>query len=218
MSGHRICLLALVAGMTFLLPVGAAQERPAAKSDDEELFRAWLEGEVVYVICPEEKERVVALETGEQRTEFIDWFWLRRDPDLSTEKNEFRDEHYRRLEFVDRKYSTPARPGWKTDRGWIYILYGAPDSVESFPGKEGRRPIYPFERWNYREIRAVGSGVTLEFVDFDDSGDYRLTIDPGRSGRQSGRRLERHPGLLERMGIVEREVTLCAPIPESRRN
>jgi GWxTD domain-containing protein len=161
------------------------------KSREQELgsrtLRRWLDEDVSYVISNEERSAFKALKTDEEREQFIEQFWLRRDPSPDTIENEFRDEHYERIAYANERFASGI-PGWKTDRGRIYILYGKPDEIESHPsGGTYDRPIeegggttstFPFEIWRYRYIEGIGNEVLLEFVDPSMSGEYRMTIDP----------------------------------------
>jgi GWxTD domain-containing protein len=150
-------------------------------------YRKWLTEDVIYIITDEERQSFKRLQTDEERDQFIEQFWLRRDPTPDTVENEYKEEHYRRIAYANEHYASGI-PGWKTDRGRIYIMYGAPDEIESHPsGGTYERPMeegggetstYPFEQWRYRYIEGVGSNVILEFVDPTMSGEYRYTIDP----------------------------------------
>jgi len=150
-------------------------------------YRKWLNEEVVYIITDEEKKAFKAFSTDEEREQFIEQFWLRRDPTPDTEENEFREEHYRRIAYANERFASGI-PGWKTDRGRIYIEYGPADEVESHPsGGTYERPYeegggttstYPFEKWRYRYIEGIGSDINIEFVDTTMSGEYHMTMDP----------------------------------------
>ena len=150
-------------------------------------WRKWLNEDVTYIITDEERKAFKGLQTDEERQSFVEQFWLRRDPTPDTEENEFKEEHYRRIAYANDHYASGI-PGWKTDRGRIYITYGPPDEIDSHPsGGTYERPMeegggetstYPFEQWRYRYIEGVGSNVILEFVDPTMSGEYRYTIDP----------------------------------------
>lgn len=150
-------------------------------------LRKWLEEDVAYVITDEEKAAFKALKTDEEREQFIEQFWLRRDPSPDTVDNEYKEEHYERIAHANERFAS-GKPGWKADRGRIYIIHGKPDEVESHPsGGSYERPFeegggttttYPFEIWRYRYIEGIGNDVMLEFVDPSMTGEYRLTIDP----------------------------------------
>jgi GWxTD domain-containing protein len=163
----------------------------AKKSRDLEnaskALQHWLDEDVAYIITPEERKAFKGLKTDEERESFIESFWLRRDPTPDTIDNEYRDEHYERIAYANEHYASGI-PGWKTDRGRIYIMYGKPDEIESHPsGGTYDRPIeqgggttstFPFEIWRYRYIEGIGNEVLLEFVDPSMSGEYHMTIDP----------------------------------------
>ena len=150
-------------------------------------YKKWLNEDVVYIISDEERQAWKRLQTDEEREQFIEQFWLRRDPTPDTVENEFKEEHYRRIAYANERFASGI-PGWKTDRGRIYIMYGPPDEIESHPsGGSYERPMeegggetstYPFEQWRYRYIDGVGNNIILEFVDPTMSGEYRYTMDP----------------------------------------
>src|ERR1700722_743060 len=157
------------------------------KKELETPYKRWLNEEVTYIITDEERKVFKTLQTDDERQTFIENFWLRRDPTPDTEENEYREEHYRRIAYANDRFASGI-PGWKTDRGMIYIKYGPADEIESHPsGGSYERPYeegggststYPFEQWRYRYIEGVGTNVILEFVDTTMSGEYRLTSDP----------------------------------------
>ena len=150
-------------------------------------FRKWLDEDVAYIITEEERAAFKRLSTAEEQENFIEQFWLRRDPTPDTAENEFKEEHYRRIAYANERFASGI-PGWKTDRGRIYIMYGPPDEIESHPsGGTYQRPFeegggttqtYPFEIWRYRWIEGVGTDVLIEFVDPTMTGEYRMTMDP----------------------------------------
>lgn len=150
-------------------------------------YRQWLGEDVVYIIAPEERTAFLQLETNEEREQFIEQFWLRRSGNPDLPSNDFKEEHYRRIAYANEHFASGI-PGWKTDRGRIYIIWGPADEVESHPtGGTYDRPIeegggststYPWERWRYRYLEDIGNNIELEFVDPSGSGEYRLTMDP----------------------------------------
>jgi GWxTD domain-containing protein len=109
----------------------------------------------------------------------VDQFWQRRNPTPGSSENAFKNEHYRRLGFASGRFASRSGiPGWKTDRGRIYISFGPPDEIDSHPtGQE-----LPYEDWNYRRIEGIGNNVNMRFVDKDGSGEYHMTMDPNPSG------------------------------------
>jgi GWxTD domain-containing protein len=153
------------------------------KNEVNEAYKNWKNKDVDYIITKEEKKAFDALQTDEERENFIENFWRRRDPNPDTEENEYREEYYERIAYANEKFASGI-PGWKTDRGRIYITFGKPDSVESHPsGGSYDRPsyegggsttTYPFEVWFYRHLDDVGDGLEIEFVDPTGSGEYRI--------------------------------------------
>lgn len=154
--------------------------------ETKDVYKKWLDNDVAYVITDEERKAFKALTTDEERENFIEQFWRRRDPNPDTEENEFREEYYERIAYANEHF-TSGMPGWKTDRGRIYITWGKPDSIESHPtGGSYNRPsyegggettTYPFEIWFYRHLDNVGEGLEIEFVDPTSTGEYRLARD-----------------------------------------
>ena len=153
------------------------------KNEVKKAYKDWMEKDVYYVITDQEKKAFKQLATDEEREQFIENFWRRRDPDPDTEENEFREEFYERIAYANEHFASGI-PGWKTDRGRIYITHGKPDSIESHPsGGSYDRPsyegggsttTYPFEVWFYRHLDNVGDGIEIEFVDPTGSGEYRI--------------------------------------------
>lgn len=157
------------------------------KEEVKQVYKDWIKKDVKYIITNEEKKAFDALKTDEERENFIENFWRRRDPNPDTEENEFREEYYERIAYANEHYASGI-PGWMTDRGRIYITWGKPDSVESHPsGGAYDRPsyegggsttTYPFEIWFYRHLDNVGEGVEIEFVDPTGTGEYRIAMSP----------------------------------------
>jgi GWxTD domain-containing protein len=156
------------------------------KPELKDAYKKWLNNDVPYIITGAEKKAFQALATDEERENFIENFWRRRDPNPDTEENEFRDEYYERIAYANEHY-TSGIPGWKTDRGRIYITWGKPDEVETHPsGGAYDRPsyegggsttTYPFETWFYRHLDGVGDGIEIEFVDPTGTCEYRIARD-----------------------------------------
>lgn len=183
---HRpVRVWALVGLLGFVCLPGLFAQSPR---DEEEIdyYQKWLQEDVVYIITPEERDTFLALTTDEERENFIEQFWVRRDPDPSTIENEFREEHYRRIAYANENFHSGV-PGWRTDRGIIYIRFGPPTGIErrpeggpyirkSYEGG-GFTSTYPFEIWFYNHIDGVGEGIELEFVDPSKTNEYRLAKD-----------------------------------------
>jgi GWxTD domain-containing protein len=162
----------------------AAQK--AVRQELKGAYRTWLNQDVVYIISDDESKAFKTLSNDEERDAFIEQFWLRRNPDPDSPENEFREEHYRRIAYANEHFAA-GKPGWKTDRGHIYISFGKPDSIDSHPsGGSYERPMeegggetstFPFETWHYRYLEGIGENIDLEFVDTCQCGDYHFTID-----------------------------------------
>ena len=175
---------------TIAKPLTEKQKRKREEKLRKELetpYRKWLNEDVTYIITDEERTAWKRLSTDEEREQFIEQFWLRRDPTPDTVENEFKEEHYRRIAYANEHYASGI-PGWKADRGRIYITFGPPDEIESHPsGGSYQRPMeegggetstYPFEQWRYRYIEGIGNDIIIEFVDPTMTGEYRMTMDP----------------------------------------
>jgi GWxTD domain-containing protein len=157
------------------------------KKELETPYKKWLNEEVLYIISDEERKAFGRLNTDEERENFIEQFWLRRDPTPDTPENEYEEEHYRRIAYANETFASGI-PGWKTDRGMIYIKFGPPDERdEHSSGGLYERPIeegggqtstFPFEKWRYRYIEGMGNDVNIEFVDTTMTGEYHMTADP----------------------------------------
>src|SRR6202167_4875935 len=170
-----------------LTPKQIKKKEAALKKELETHWRKWLNEDVVYIITDEERKAFKVFNTDEEREQFVEQFWLRRDPTPDTVENEYKEEHYRRIAYANEHYPSGI-PGWKTDRGRIYITYGPPDEIDSHPsGGSYDRPdaegggttsTYPFEDWRYRYIEGIGSDINIEFVDTTMSGEYHMTMDP----------------------------------------
>ena len=208
--------------LTFALSPVAAQKKSGDQDPSEKprnvkpelkkAYKDWLDKDVAYIITDEERKAFKKLETDDEREHFIEEFWRRRDPDPDTDENEFREEYYERIAYANEHFASGI-PGWKTDRGRIYIMYGKPDELETHPSggsynREsyeggGTTSTYPFERWFYRYLAGVGSGIEIEFVDPTGSGEYRIARNPDEKDA-----LLHVPGagltLAEEMGLADK--------------
>ena len=234
-------LLLSAFAFAIVIPVSAGQQQPqtdqqpqdqdprafpAAKKLDKEQkrkikktlkeldtpYKQWLNEDAVYIITPEERQAFLQLETNEEREQFIEQFWLRRSSNPDLPDNDFKEEHYRRIAYANEHFASGI-PGWKTDRGRMYIIWGPPDEIESHPtGGTYDRPMdegggststYPWETWRYRYMEGIGENVIWEFVDPSNSGEYHLTMDPSEKDA-----LLHVPGaglsLLESMGLASK--------------
>ena len=208
------------AAILLLGALALAQEprRPRVEDSDRR-FKKWVDEDAGYIITPEETAVFKSLRTTEEKEQFIEQFWARRDSDPATAVNEFKEEHYRRITYANDNFKS-AVDGWFTDRGRIYIVFGPPTSIERNPtGGTYIRPLsegggitdtYPFEVWHYNHIPALGRGVDLEFVDPTQTGEYRMAL------RETDKdALFMTPGLgmtrLEEMGLESRAGRIRQP-------
>jgi GWxTD domain-containing protein len=170
-------------------PIPEKQRKANAKALKIELsktYRKWLDEDVRWIITDEERSAFMQLSNDEERDQFIEAFWQRRDPTPDTEENEFKEEHYRRIAYANEHFAAGI-PGWKSDRGRIYIVFGPADEIDSHPsGGSYERPMeegggetstFPFETWRYRYLEGIGQEVMIEFVDTCMCGDYHMTMD-----------------------------------------
>ena len=162
------------------------QQEARLRKELETPYKKWLDQDVGYIISDEEKKAFKGLQTDEEKDQFIEQFWLRRDPTPDTEENEYREEHYRRIAYANEHFASGI-PGWKADRGMIYIKFGPADETESHNGGTEQRAIeegggqtstYPYEKWRYRYLDGIGTNVEIEFVDTTMTGEFRMTTDP----------------------------------------
>ncbi len=161
-------------------------QKKALKIELSKTYKKWLNEDVVWIITDEERAAFKQLSNDEERDNFIEAFWQRRDPTPDTEENEYKEEHYRRIAYANEHFAAGI-PGWKSDRGRIYIMYGPADEVDAHPsGGTYERPMeegggetstFPFEDWRYRYLEGIGQEVIIEFVDSCMCGDYHMTID-----------------------------------------
>jgi GWxTD domain-containing protein len=168
-------LSAGILAITAAVVLTAWQQQPQASPPLATPYTKWLTEDVAYIITDQERAAFKRLPTDEEREHFIEQFWRRRDPTPGTVENEFKEEHYRRIAYANEHYASRT-PGWKTDRGRVYIIYGPPDAIESHPAGGGS--TIPSEQWRYRRIEGVGTNVIIDFVDATRTGEYRMTRDP----------------------------------------
>jgi GWxTD domain-containing protein len=196
MSYQKVALRLAVSSVILLGSIAATLAQEAqdptskprnVKPELKKAYKDWLDKDVTYIITDEERKAFKKLATDDEREKFIEEFWRRRDPDPDTDENEFKEEYYERIAYANEHFSSGI-PGWKTDRGRMWIMYGKPDERETHPmGGSYERPsyegggstsTYPFEIWFYRYLPGVGSGIEIEFVDPTGSGEYRIARNP----------------------------------------
>ena len=187
----------------------SAQNLKKLEKELDTPYKKWLEEEVPYIITDEERSAFLRLQTNEEREQFIEAFWQRRDPTPDTVENEFKEEHYRRIAYANERFSSGI-PGWRTDRGRMYIMWGPPDETESHTQGEiynrpmseggGQTTTYAYEDWTYHYMEGIGENITIEFVDPTGTGEFHITMDPGEKDAMA------HvpgggPSMLEAMGM-----------------
>jgi GWxTD domain-containing protein len=151
----------------------------AGKAENSTNRNAWVTEDVRWIITNEERDAFKRLGNDEERGQFIEQFWSRRDPTPSTIRNEFREEHYRRMMYANEKFGGTL-PGWNSDRGHVYVVLGPPDEITSgtktFSNGTDTN-LYAFETWHYSKLSGVEGPATFHFVDSCACGDFRLTMD-----------------------------------------
>jgi GWxTD domain-containing protein len=162
------------------------KQQKELKGELHGVYKKWVDEDVHWIITDTELQAFKQLGNDEERDQFIEQFWLRRNPNPDSPDNEFREEHYARIAYANEHFAA-GKPGWRTDRGHIYIAYGKPDSIDSHPsGGSYERPVeegggetstFPFEIWHYRYLEGIGDNIDIEFVDTCMCGDYHATID-----------------------------------------
>jgi len=170
-------------------PIGDKERFKQQKELRQELkgpYKKWVDEDVRWIITDQELKAFKSLSNDEEREAFIEQFWQRRNANPESPENEFREEHYRRIAYANEHFAA-GKPGWRTDRGHMYIAYGKPDSIDSHPsGGSYDRPMdegggttstFPFETWHYRYIEGIGENIDIEFVDTCMCGDYHMTLD-----------------------------------------
>ena len=182
-------------------------------------YKKWLDEDVIYIISPEERNAFIHLQTNEEREQFIEAFWQRRNPDPDSPENTFKEEHYRRIAYANEHFASGV-PGWKTDRGRIYIAWGPPDERdEHTSGEQYDRPMdqgggttttYAYENWRYRYAEGLGENFEMEFVDPTGTGEFHLTMDPSEKDA-----LLNVPGagltMPEQMGMADKSSRFSNP-------
>jgi GWxTD domain-containing protein len=169
-----------------ITPEQQKRNAKAFKKEVGDTYKKWLENDVRWIITSEELAAFKGLSNDEERDQFIEQFWLRRDPTPDTVENEYKEDHYRRIAYANEHFAAGIQ-GWRTDRGRMYIVYGPPDSIDSHPsGGQYQRPqeegggstsTFPFETWRYRYIEGIGQEIEIEFVDDCMCGKYEMTMD-----------------------------------------
>jgi GWxTD domain-containing protein len=230
---RRIFLLVLVCLLLAGIPVAAQGSNEATQQEDplqrpltkqksphktENAYKRWADDEVPYIITDAERAAFKKLTNDQERASFVEHFWDIRNPNPDSEQNEYKEEYEHRRAYANDHFAAGV-PGWKTDRGRIYILHGAPDSIEPHPSGGpyvrpaeeggGQTITYPFEVWRYRHLDGIGEEVEIEFVDRCNCGEYRFTIDRGE--KDAGAKI---PGV----GLTDKEAAGLANKADRGRN
>lgn len=173
-----LAAILLLATAAVTLTAWQSQPTAAEPTKDSGIYASWLNSDVVYIINDAERAAFLRLSNDAERNKFIEQFWLRRDPTPGTPENEFKDEHYRRIAFANKHFKTASgRPGWQTDRGYIYVVYGPPDEIDAHP--QPANGLYAYESWGYRHTQNLTENGIITFIDRTGEGDYHLA--PGNS-------------------------------------
>ncbi|MDH5384672.1 MAG: GWxTD domain-containing protein, partial [Candidatus Aminicenantes bacterium] len=167
---HIILLSVLMAALSFTMECCSARGRIELDPESKDFYEY-----ARLIMTKQEKDIFHLLADKESRMEFIQDFWAKRDPDPSTDENEFEEEFYRRIEFAN-KHFIEGIPGWKTDRGRIYIYLGPPDKVDQRPFINDPN-VKGLIWWSYYTHQ-----LGLEFVDRTGDGRYALGRQVGASG------------------------------------
>jgi len=148
----------------------ATSAAPAVLSDEP--TPEWRWGPIRYILKIREEEKYRGLKTEAERSAFIDNFWHALDPTPHTPFNETRDEFWRRVNLAQALYHDSTAPGWKTDRGKIYILLGPPHGIDLAGGSE---------IWTYRGLAIPNTPPEIRLVfGRSRSGQYNLSRYPAR--------------------------------------
>ncbi len=151
--------------IVFFLPAAAQQKAGTGLPDK---YKKWLEEEVVYIITAKERDVFLKLQSDREREMFIEAFWKQRDPNPGAPRNEFREEHYRRLQYANENFGrSSSLPGWKTDRGRIHIILGPPQNIESY---EDVMNVYPTQIWFYLGDPEIGLPTAFNVIFFKKEG------------------------------------------------
>lgn len=172
---------------TALAQAASGPNPPASQRAEERFYQRWLDEDVRWIITDEERGTFRKLSSNAERDQFIEAFWMHRDPTPDTSENEFKEEHYRRMLYANERFPYRDVSGWRSDRGRIYITYGKPDSIDSHPAGGpyqraaeeggGSTTTFPFEIWRYRYLEGIGKEIEIEFVDRCGCNEYHMSLD-----------------------------------------
>ena len=177
--GALLIIISFVLSPVCLASPAVSGEKEAIKKLPKK-YRKWLE-EVTYIITKKEREAFLSLKSDKMRDKFIELFWKMRDPTPGTKKNEFKEEFYKRFEYANKFLGRETyKPGWKTDRGRIYILLGPPRDIQRF---DNTQYTYPIELWHYDSGGLPGLPAFFHLIFFKRNGVGEFVLyDPMRDG------------------------------------
>jgi GWxTD domain-containing protein len=153
--------------------LGLVPPQRQARPTESSPYKRWLNGPVSYIIRTREREAFDKLATGQERNMFIQQFWERRNPIPGSATNNFKEEFYRRVAYADEHFAE-GYPGWKSDRGHMYIAYGPPDEIHFLPHAKP----HPYADWLYAFIPGLGEHLTFRFEVPAGNDEYRLSSPP----------------------------------------
>jgi GWxTD domain-containing protein len=173
-----IAIVILIASATVVMAAWQSEPPRPTEQVERSPFSKWLNEDAVYIITDQERTAFLKLTSDEEKQHFIEQFWLRRDPTPGTQENEYKEEHYKRIAFANKHFQTHSgKPGWQTDRGHMWIVYGPPDEYDSHPAGDAQTP-FPFDMWRYSHVEGIGDNPTVTFIDRNKTGDFGLA--PGK--------------------------------------
>lgn len=170
----RTKIILFILLFSFIIPPLASSQTKKSPKDLPQQYQRWLKEEVVYIITPKERDVFLQLESDRERNIFIEAFWKQRDPNPNTLENEFKKEHYRRIDYANQWFGKDSPgPGWRTDMGKIYIILGEPYSIEKY---ESLTEVFPTIIWFYQGMTEYGLPNAFSVVFFKRSGigEYEL--------------------------------------------
>jgi GWxTD domain-containing protein len=175
---NKIMMLGLLL-CTSTIGVVAQEQGQPVRANPQTAYGQWLERDVLYIITPAEKEAFLKLKTDEEREQFVENFWHRRDPDPDTEENEYRDEYYTRIAYANEHFRLPSGviTGWRSDRGKVYIVFGQPAYIEIGNAEFENIKNVPYQKWFYKTISGVAINAEIVFIDPENTNEFRFLKD-----------------------------------------
>lgn len=150
----------LVVCLLLFLSLNTSSQAIEKKKSDK--YENWLKKEVKFLITSEEEKEFKSLKTDAEKDKFIELFWAKRDPSLQTRENEFKEEWYRRLEYVNKHFNYGSKRGINSDMGRVYMLLGPPAQTKGLAGGKRDTPMggsqmeAPPQFWVYQSMPELG--------------------------------------------------------------